>query len=209
MKPSQYPKIQYISQGDTLATQLQHIRQALDAGAEWIQIRWKQPKDGAFHDFCASVKKHCTAYKALCLINDHVDTARAIDADGVHLGLTDMPVADARALLGGDKIVGGTANTVADILKRIDENCDYIGLGPWRHTTTKKQLSPILGIVGFTEIMTYLEQLDKDVPPIYAIGGIRLEDIPTLQQLGLHGVAISNLITAQPHHITSIKSILQ
>ncbi|MCL7987460.1 thiamine phosphate synthase [Sphingobacterium sp. lm-10] len=209
MTPSEYPKIQYISQGDTLAIQSRNIRLALDAGADWIQIRWKQPKDTAFRDFCTSIKKHCASYQALCLLNDHVDTARAIDADGVHLGLTDMPVSDARALLGTNKIIGGTANTAADILQRMEERCDYIGLGPWRYTTTKKQLSPILGLEGFTEIMTYLQQLDRPAPPIYAIGGIRLEDIPTLQQIGIHGIAVSTLLTEQPRQITSIKSILQ
>ena len=209
MKPSEYPKIQYISQGDTFADQVQNIRLALDAGADWIQIRWKQPKDFAFRDFCASIQGYCSSYKAICVINDHVDTARAIDADGVHLGLTDMPVADARALLGTDKIIGGTANTAADIIQRIDEDCDYIGLGPWRYTTTKKKLSPILGPEGFKEIMTYLQQLGRTVPPIYAIGGIQLEDIPAIQQLGIHGIAVSALITAQPQYITSIKSILQ
>ncbi|WP_166333236.1 thiamine phosphate synthase [Sphingobacterium chungjuense] len=206
---STYPKIQYISQGDTLAAQLQHIRLALDAGADWIQIRWKQPKDVAFRKFCTAVKNHCTSYQAICLLNDHVDTARATDVDGVHLGLTDMPVADARALLGADKIIGGTANTVADILQRMEERCDYIGLGPWRFTSTKQKLSPILGLEGFTQIMEYLQQLAKDVPPIYAIGGIQLEDIPTLHNLGIHGVAVSTLITEQPQQITSIKSILQ
>ncbi|MFD2742272.1 MULTISPECIES: thiamine phosphate synthase [Sphingobacterium] len=205
---SLYPKIQYISQGETLTAQMQHIRQALDAGAEWIQIRWKQPKDLAFHKFCRAVKEHCISYQAICLLNDHVDTARATDVDGVHLGLTDMPVADARVLLGSDKIIGGTANTLADVVQRMEENCDYIGIGPWRYTTTKQNLSPILGLEGFTKIVQDLQQLNCVVPPLYAIGGIRLEDISILQQIGVYGIAVSTLITEQPQQITSIKSLL-
>ena len=134
--------------------------------------------------------------------------AAAVDADGVHVGLQDATVADARTLLGPGKIIGGTANTIHDVRQRQQEGCDYIGLGPFRFTTTKVKLSPILGVDGYRDIIAELEQLEAPYPPVYAIGGIQLADLPLLRSLGLYGVAISGLITEQPGLIPTIHDTL-
>jgi thiamine-phosphate pyrophosphorylase len=107
-------------------------------------------------------------YLATFIINDNVHLAKQLDADGVHLGLSDE---EARLILGKTKIIGGTANTLK-MLQRTAENCDYIGLGPYQFTT-KQHLSPILGLEGYRSI---IEQMKAKHPnPIYAIGGITLE----------------------------------
>lgn len=187
--------IQYISQGDTPQEQLYHIESVLDAGQKWIQFRFKHTLSSIRWSTAEQVKHLCDKYKATLIINDHADIARAIDADGVHLGLQDQSIAEARMLL-PHKIIGGTANTLEDVQQRIFAGCTYIGLGPLRYTATKQNLSPILGFDGYQAILTSLSPKEKKTP-IVAIGGITLEDIPIIEQLGLSGIAISSLFHQQ------------
>jgi thiamine-phosphate pyrophosphorylase len=188
-------KIQYISQGDSPEQQLANISKALDAGCKWIQLRYKNKSIEEVRTLAKMVQKICRAYDATFIINDHVQVASEINADGVHLGLDDISVMEAKAVL-KNKIIGGTANTLEDVLQRVNEKCDYIGLGPFRFTATKEKLSPILGIEGYQEILKELKNRNIDIP-IYAIGGIEIEDIEKVEQAGVYGVAVSGLIT---HH---------
>lgn len=202
-------RIQYISQGLTLTEQKYNILKALDAGATWIQIRWKQTDERNFALLAQEIKKICEQFGAKCIINDYVSLAKDLDVDGVHLGLEDCPIATARLLLGPDKIIGGTANTLVDVQQRIAEKCNYIGLGPFQHTTTKQKLSPLLGAIGYASIIDHINQGEIPTIPIFAIGGIgSLEDIKNLLQAGVYGVAVSALLTQTPHIISSIKNIL-
>ena len=189
-----YSKLQYISQGETAAAQLNNIQQALDAGCLWIQLRFKNASDEALANIASQVKELCASHGATFIINDHPQIAKAVDADGVHLGLSDMPVHKAGEILGPDKIIGGTANTLEDILQRVDEGCSYVGLGPFRFTQTKEKLSPILGIDGYEKIMNELVRRKISIP-IYAIGGIMLEDTQSIMQTGVYGIAVSGVIT--------------
>jgi thiamine-phosphate pyrophosphorylase len=191
-----FSRIQYISQGATPAEHLRHIQQVLDAGCDWIQLRYKKPVDAAFVAVAEEVKKACERYRATFILNDQVQLARELEADGVHLGLSDMPVAEARKIV-GNKIIGGTANTLEDVLQRVAENCNYIGLGPFRFTSTKENLSPVLGLEGYQRIQTELAAQNISLP-IYAIGGIATEDVAALLQTGVHGIAVSGLVTNYP-----------
>lgn len=201
-------KLQYISQGKTAAEQIRNILNALDHGAGWIQCRWKEGTYEQKLELALATRKLCQAYKATCIINDHIDIAGIIAADGVHLGLNDDAIEKARNHLGPDKIIGGTANTLEDVLQRTMEGCDYIGLGPYRFTTTKEKLSPVLGLSGYQNIFTALQDQSVQTPPIYAIGGIETDDIPALQKSGVYGIALSGLITRQPLLITKINQLL-
>jgi thiamine-phosphate pyrophosphorylase len=120
--------------------------------------------------------------------------AQQLAADGVHLGLSDMKIEEARSLLGKTKIIGGTANTFEDVLQRFQEGCDYIGLGPFQFTETKAVLSPTLGISGYENIINKMKTQNIETP-VYAIGGIQLEDIDELMKTGIHGIALSGLLT--------------
>ena len=191
-----FSKLQYISQGITAGEQLSNIQHALDAGSVWIQLRFKNSTPAAIQSLAEQVKEICASYGATFIINDHPQIAKDIAADGVHLGLQDMPVRDARKII-GDKIIGGTANTLDDVLKRVDEGCNYIGLGPFRFTTTKEKLSPVLGLPGYKNIITALHERQILVP-VYAIGGIVAEDITAIMQTGIYGVAVSGVITNHP-----------
>ncbi|AZB00548.1 thiamine phosphate synthase [Chryseobacterium joostei] len=201
-------KLQYISQGSTHQEQELNIRKALDNGIKWIQVRWKNAPENELISLCEISKQLCSEYQSVCIINDHVQLSKNIDADGVHLGLNDGSVEEARLILGKNKIIGGTANTLSDVLQRINESCDYIGLGPLRFTSTKEKLSPILGFEGYQEIISHLQEKSTEIPKIFAIGGVTLEDITLLQQIGIYGVSVSGQITNQPSIINEFKKAM-
>jgi thiamine-phosphate pyrophosphorylase len=189
-----YNKLQYISQGESVEEQLFNIHQALDNGCDWIQMRFKHQKPKKKYALAEAVKFLCEEYLANFIINDDVHLAEKINADGVHLGLTDMGVMEARSILGKTKIIGATANTFEDIIHQVNNGCDYIGLGPFQHTITKSNLSPILGFEGYRSIIAKMNQSQIEIP-IYAIGGIALQDVETLITTGIHGIAVSGIIT--------------
>ncbi|RXM38741.1 thiamine phosphate synthase [Chryseobacterium sp. CH21] len=201
-------KLQYISQGNTRQEQELCIRKALDNGIKWVQVRWKNAPENELISLCEISKQLCSEYQAVCIINDHVQIAKEIDADGVHLGLNDSAIEEARLILGKNKIIGGTANTLSDVLLRIKESCDYIGLGPLRFTTTKEKLSPVLGFEGYQDIINGLREESIGIPKIFAIGSVTLEDILPLQEIGIYGVAVSGLITKQPTIINELKKVM-
>ena len=192
-----FSKLQYISQGETSAAQLQNINAAIDAGYKWIQLRYKNSTPDEIFELAIQVKKTCAEQGAIFIINDHPQIAKAVDADGVHLGLTDMTITEAKNIVGAHKIIGGTANTIQDVIQRVEEGCSYVGLGPLRFTPTKIKLSPILGLAGYQSIMNELRERGISIP-IYAIGGIVTADIIALLQTGIYGVATSGLITDHP-----------
>ncbi|MNS35499.1 Thiamine-phosphate synthase [compost metagenome] len=187
-----YPKLQYISQGTTAADQYRNITKVLKEGCSWIQLRWKGAPIKDLKVLVQQVLALKQEYTFTFILNDHTRLALDLDLDGVHLGLEDMSVAEARIMLGPDKIIGGTANTLADVQQRIAEGCDYIGLGPYRFTTTKEKLSPVLGLEGYRTILNSIQY--KPVP-VFAIGGIDKEDIPALMTTGISGIAASGLLT--------------
>ncbi len=189
-----YSRLQYISQGNTPEEHLSNIRLALVGGCGWIQLRAKDMPLTALSELADRAKRLCDSYKAVFIVNDNINIAQESGASGVHLGLQDKPVSEARLVLGRGKLIGGSANTLEDCLQRAAEGCDYIGLGPFRHTVTKEKLSPILGIEGFRKIMRQLKQNNITVP-VYAIGGIRKNDTEELMDTGIYGVAISGEIT--------------
>lgn len=189
-----YHKLQYISQGTTSLEHLQNIQEALNAGCLWIQLRMKNFSEEEIETTANNVRLLCDTHKAEFILNDNVVIAKNCKADGVHLGLSDMSLTEARNILGDDKIIGGTANTVEDVLQRINEKCNYIGLGPFRFTNTKDKLSPILGLEGYKSIISQLNETQQQTP-VYAIGGVLPDDVESIINTGIYGVAVSGIIT--------------
>lgn len=199
--------LHYISQPH----HIENIRSACEAGCRWIQLRIKDAPEGTILQEALAAKAICDTYGATLIINDHPHIAKAIGADGVHVGKKDMTVAAARQITGNNMIVGGTANTLADILQHVKDGASYVGVGPYRFTTTKQQLSPILGLAGINAIMQQLQARGIDIPVI-AIGGILAEDLPALVATGIHGIAVSGLITQAANRqqlVFSITNYLQ
>lgn len=192
-----FSPLQYISRGGTAADQFNHICSALDEGCRWIQLRFKNAPTAHITGLAAKVRTRCTAYGATLIINDHPLIARITEADGVHLGLNDMTAPEALEIAGPGKIIGCTANTLDDVLKRADEGCHYITLGPLRFTAAKESPRAVLSIQGYQDILSCLVRRNISIP-IYAMGGILQEDVAGLMQAGIAGVAVSRLIAFYP-----------
>ena len=186
-------QLQFISHQNEKMTYLDGIREALAGGCKWIQLRMKGATDEEVRPIALKVKKLCKEQNATFLIDDRVQLVKEVGADGVHLGKNDMPIAEARKILGDDFIIGGTANTFEDVKAHYEADADYIGCGPFRFTTTKEKLSPILGLEGYREIIQKMKAENIDIP-IVAIGGITKEDIPEIMKTGVNGIALSGCI---------------
>ena len=200
--------IQFISHFTEQHTYLDSIRLALEGGIKWVQLRMKDATEDEIISVGTEVKKLCDQHSATFIIDDHVELVHKLKADGVHLGKNDMPIAEARNILGKDIIIGGTANTFEDIAAHYQATANYIGCGPFRFTTTKKGLSPTLGLEGYRSIMTKVKEAGINIP-VVAIGGITAEDIPGIMQTGISGIALSGAILRAENPIEEINRILK
>jgi len=174
-------------------------------GISWIQLRVKNKTPEEHLLIAKDVKKICDTFNTTLIINDNVEICKQINASGVHLGKNDMPVSEARKILGENKIIGGTANTLKDILQLEKDAVNYIGLGPYKFTKTKNNLSAILGLDGYRFILNNFH----NKIPIIAIGGINIEDIEPLIDIGFHGIAVSSAINLSKEKEKTIAAFLK
>jgi thiamine-phosphate pyrophosphorylase len=186
-------QIQFITHENSRFSYAYGAEMALKGGCRWIQLRMKEASDTEFIAVAEKIAPMCREYGATFILDDRVHLVNICRADGVHLGRNDMPVADARNLLGEKMIIGGTANTIDDTERLWRDGADYIGCGPYRFTTTKKNLSPILGLDGYQYITNEMKQRGIQLP-IVAIGGITAADIKPLLATGIDGIAVSGAI---------------
>lgn len=200
--------LQYISHFTQQISYAEGIRMALEGGCRWIQLRMKDAPAEEIIACAEEVLPLCRRHGAKFLLDDHVELVRQLGADGVHLGKNDMPVDEARKILGPDIIIGGTANTIEDIIRLHKQGADYIGCGPFRFTTTKKNLSPILGLDGYKSIVLKMKELGIDLP-IVAIGGITVEDIPAVMGTGVSGIALSGAVLGAPDPVEMTARIIE
>ena len=200
--------LQYISHFTPQISYAEGIRMALEGGCRWIQLRMKDAPAEEIIACAEEVLPLCRRHGAKFLLDDHVELVRQLGADGVHLGKNDMPVDEARKILGPDSIIGGTANTIEDIIRLHKQGADYIGCGPFRFTTTKKNLSPILGLDGYKSIVLKMKELGIALP-IVAIGGITVEDIPAVMGTGVSGIALSGAILGAPDPVEMTARIIE
>jgi len=183
-------KLQYITTSATLADQ------ACKGGVDWIQLRLKNISYDDYRATALEVQAICKKYNATFIINDNVKLALDVNADGVHVGKEDpLPPDDVEEMLKGNYIIGCTANSIEDFIHLSGKPVDYIGLGPFRFTNTKQNLSPVLGIEGYQRIFSEIKERAMEVPPVIGIGGITEKDVMALLATGLHGIAVSGSIT--------------
>ena len=200
--------VQFITHYTERYSHLDSVRIALEGGCRWIQLRMKEASPKDILTIAKEAMSLCRKYDATFIIDDFVELAKQIGADGVHLGKNDMPIAEARKILGQDFIIGGTANTFEDVQMLYKTGANYIGCGPFRFTTTKKNLSPILGLEGYQQIISLMKE-HKISLPLVAIGGITKKDIPSLMQTGISGIALSGSILRSENPIEEMKEIIQ
>ncbi|MGL4852304.1 MAG: thiamine phosphate synthase [Phocaeicola sp.] len=201
-------QIQFITHATERYNHYEGAQLALEGGCRWIQLRMKEASLEEIKEEALRLLPLCKRYGATFLLDDHVLLAKEVGADGVHLGKQDMPIAQARQLLGDDFIIGGTANSFEDVRMHYQAGANYIGCGPFRFTTTKKNLSPILGIEGYSSILNQMQAEGINLPMV-AIGGITYQDIPEIVHVGIHGVALSSTILQAADPVKETKRILE
>jgi thiamine-phosphate pyrophosphorylase len=177
----------WLKEGQTLEAE---VEKAIKGGATFIQLREKGAAYEELKSLALKVQAVCKKYNVPFVINDDVNLAMEINADGVHIGQTDMEVRNARAILGKDKIIGVTANTVEAALAAERRGADYLGVGAVFHTDTKSDAKPVSREVlyNITGAVTI---------PVVAIGGIKKENLAELSGLNLDGAAVVSAIFAQ------------
>lgn len=199
--------IQFITHYTERYSYLDSARIALEGGCRWIQLRMKNCPLSEVEAVGRQVKALCKEHDAIFIIDDYVELAQKLEADGVHLGKNDMPIAEARQVLGEGFLIGGTANTFEDIVRHYQGGADYVGCGPFRFTTTKQNLSPVLGLQGYASLMQQLKEADIHLP-VVAIGGITRQDIPDILRTGVHGIALSGAILHADNPVKEMQDIL-
>lgn len=195
----------YITQPLANITYAEQVERVCMGGIRLIQLRMKDVSVEEYLNTALQVKQVTDTYSAKLIINDNLNIACASGAAGVHLGINDIHPAKARLKVAHGTLIGGTANTFERI-KEIYAYVDYIGLGPFAFTTTKKNLSPILGIEGYQHIMQQMRDANI-TKPVYAIGGIEPNDIPAILHTGVSGIALSSTI-AKSIDITQTTAML-
>ncbi len=200
--------LQFISHYTEKYTYLDSVKIALDGGCKWVQLRMKDATDAEVLPIAVEAQKLCRDAGATFIIDDRVELVKQIGADGVHLGLGDMPIAEARKILGETFIIGGTANTFENVKAHYQASANYVGCGPFRFTTTKKKLSPVLGLEGYRSIVSKMKEQGIDIP-IVAIGGITAEDIPQIMQTGVTGIALSGTVLRAEDPVAEMRRIIK
>ena len=199
--------VQFISHYSERYSYLDSIQLALEGGCRWIQLRMKDATDDEVRPIAIKAQQLCRHYNAKFIIDDRVALVRELGADGVHLGKNDMPIREARQILGPDYIIGDTANTFEDAKAHYEASADYIGCGPFRFTTTKQKLAPVLGLDGYRHIIQQMRAANINIP-IVAIGGITKDDIPAILQTGITGIALSGTVLRADDPIAEMKHII-
>ena len=166
-------------------------RLAIAGGADTIQFRQKAGSTKKMIEAAREIKHLCAGTGVTFIVNDRLDVAIAVDADGVHLGQDDFPIPLARELLGKNRIIGGSAATMEEARICLSEGADYVGFGPVYPTSSKHDAGPVSGLDLLREVV------EKIPIPIIAIGGITRENTPEVIRAGAHGIAVISAVCCQ------------
>lgn len=199
--------LQFITHYTENLSYLDSVRIALEGGCRWVQLRMKKATIDKLRPVALEVQRLCRECGATFIIDDHVSLVKEISANGVHLGKNDMPIAEARRILGSKYIIGGTANTFEDIVSHHAAGADYIGCGPFRFTETKENLSPVLGLKGYEDIVKRMKESGISLP-VVAIGGITADDIPAIMRTGINGIALSGTVLRAENPVEEMRKLI-
>ena len=179
------------------------VKPALATGVRLFQMRMKTPHAGEFYDLAAQL---CTLVRAgggTFIVNDRVDVAQAVGADGVHLGQEDLPLADARKIMGPDKLIGISTHNLKQAVEAEAGGADYIGFGPIFPTSTKEHPAPVVGLAGLREVRAKVRL------PIVAIGGITTKSVREVVAAGADCVAVISAVLAAPDPPAALLELLK
>ena len=200
--------LQFITHKSDRFSIAEEVKMVIDGGCRWVQLRMKDVSDEEVKSVAEQIIPMCQETDTILVIDDRVELTMDLKVHGVHLGKNDMPAVDAREYLGAGAIIGVTANTAQDIIAYKKVDVDYVGLGPFKYTTTKSNLSPIIGLDGYHNIITEVRNAGVELP-IVAIGGITLEDVAELMSTGVNGVAMSGAILSAENPTEYTKRVIE
>lgn len=199
--------LQYITNTSCATPVADQVASVLDGGCRWVQLRMKDASDDEVRRVVKDIKPMCDRAEAFLILNDRVELAKELEVSGVHIGKEDMSPSQARAILGAGAVIGVTVNTFDDVLRIANLDIDYLGIGPFRYTETKKKLAPVLGAEGIAEICRRMEENAIEIARV-AVGGITAADIDALMKSGVNGVAVSGAIAAAPDLVAATRDIV-
>lgn len=189
--------LQFITNTDSQVAISDQIKGVVKGGCRWVQIRMKDATDEEITKVVEEVKPLCLETETFLLLNDRVELAKSLDVGGVHLGKEDMLPSKARMLLGPAAVIGVTVNTMDDIIAVRSLDIDYLGMGPYAYTGTKKNLAPILGLEGIRDLCIGMREKEIEIAHV-AVGGITADDVAPLIEAGANGLAVSGAIACAP-----------
>lgn len=189
--------LQFITNTDSPVSVADQIKGVIAGGGRWVQVRMKEASDEEIGKVIEEIKPLCIETETFLILDDRVELAKTLDVGGVHLGKEDMLPSKARMILGPAAVIGVTANTIDDIKAVRSLDVDYIGMGPFAPTDTKKNLAPVLGIEGIRDLCSQMEALEINIGHV-AVGGIKRDDVVPLMEAGVNGIAVSGAIANAP-----------
>lgn len=199
--------LQFITHPSNRYTIAEEVQMAIEGGCKWIQLRMKDATYDEMKSTALEIIPICRENDIILVIDDNVELVNELRVHGVHLGKNDMDPRKAREILGPHAIIGVTANTADDILSFRGIDVDYVGVGPFRHTTTKKNLAPVIGLDGYKDIVAKVTAAGNKLP-LVAIGGITLEDVTGIMATGVQGIAVSGSIINAPDPVRYTTQLL-
>jgi len=179
------------------------LQQALDGGVKGIQLREKDLVGRELFFLAEAARKLTQRYHALLLINDRIDIALAVDADGVHLSTASIPIESARALLGRQQLLGASTHSLEEAQEAERNGADFVVFGPVYFTPSKASYGSPQGLAALKKVVEKLSL------PIYAIGGIKLENIADTRRTGVRGVALISAVMSAADPENATKEILK
>ncbi|MDE5877490.1 MAG: thiamine phosphate synthase [Muribaculaceae bacterium] len=199
--------LQFITDSPTVEGTVSQAHAALEGGCRWIQVRLKNAVDNDVLKAASMISRIAAPYNATVIIDDRVHLVEPSGATGVHLGKDDMAPDEARKLLPPGTIIGATINRFEDIAERRLKGADYYGAGPFRFTTTKQRLAPVLDTEGYRKLIQQIREAGL-TQPVVAIGGITHTDVSSLLATGIDGIAVSGAISRAGDPIASTRRFL-
>ena len=186
-------KLQFITHDIIQHSHIEQTQIACEAGAKWIQYRCLSKADDELLADINSIADICDDWGATLIVTNHIHLKGKADIQGFHIEDMSADFITLRKQIGDEFTLGGSANTTDDIIRLAKEGADYVGVGPFKVTTTKPNDSPLLGIKGYTNAIEILKSQGIDLP-ILAVGGVTLQDIDPLLATGVYGIAASSAI---------------
>ena len=198
------PKLHYIAQGNTTKELLENIQKACTSGIELVLLRMENASEKKVLKVAKEAIKITSHYQTRLVIGSYYKVAKEIKADGVYLEKTDTSPIVVRKNLYTWQSIGAVAHTLSDCEKLLDQEIDYISLGPFRKETTANHSPTALGVSGYTAITDVL----KTPIPILGFGEITIEDVSSILKTGVSGIAVSKAITQNFNSIKTFNQLL-